>query len=92
MDLEQFKSELKQAGYDEVLEKTYAPNTFIDTHSHPFSARALIISGQMEISCGAEAHEYRVGDIFELEAHRIHTERYGPAGASYVVGRKAVGS
>jgi hypothetical protein len=30
----------------------------------------------------------RTGDVFTLEAHRPHTERYGPQGASYLVGRK----
>jgi quercetin dioxygenase-like cupin family protein len=89
MDLEVFKAQLKEAGYDEVLEKTYAPNAFIDTHSHPFFARALVTAGQMVITCGEEARSYKAGEIFELEAHRMHTEHYGPVGATYLVGRKA---
>jgi quercetin dioxygenase-like cupin family protein len=89
MDLETFKAQLQDAGYDEVLEKSYSPNTFIDTHSHPFSARALVTAGQMVISCDTEARSYAAGEIFELEAGRVHTERYGPEGASYLVGRKA---
>ena len=63
MDLETFKTQLQQAGYSEVVEKSYAPDTFIDVHTHPFAARALITSGEMSITCGDEARTYRVGDL-----------------------------
>lgn len=88
MDLETFKSGLQEGGYDEVLVKTYAPDTFVDTHSHPFSARALVTAGEMVITCEDVPQTFRAGDIFELPAGRLHTERYGPNGASYLVGRK----
>ncbi|MGA2550772.1 MAG: cupin [Burkholderiaceae bacterium] len=88
MDIETFKEQLKAGGYTEVLEKSYAPNTFIDTHSHPFFARAILTDGEMEIACGEEKRRYAVGDIFELDAGRVHTEKYGPNGAKYLVGRR----
>jgi quercetin dioxygenase-like cupin family protein len=92
MDLETFKTQLQQAGYSEVVEKSYAPDTSIDVHTHPFAARALITSGEMSITCGDEARTYRVGEIFELDANRPHAEHYGPAGASYLVGRRHGGA
>ncbi|MEM5458266.1 hypothetical protein VSR69_25950 [Paraburkholderia phytofirmans] len=55
MDIESFKADLTNTGYQEVLEKTYAPNQFIETHKHPFRARAVITAGEMTISWGGFA-------------------------------------
>jgi quercetin dioxygenase-like cupin family protein len=89
MDIESFKAELTSTGYQEVLEKTYAPNQFMEKHKHPFRARAVVTAGEMTISWGdTVSREYRVGDIFEIEAGDEHSEQYGPAGATYLVGRR----
>jgi quercetin dioxygenase-like cupin family protein len=88
MDIDTFKTELAQTGYQEVLEKTYAPSHFVPNHTHPFRARAIIVEGDMAISWKDTTRTYRVGDIFEVEAGDEHAEQFGPAGATYLVGRK----
>jgi quercetin dioxygenase-like cupin family protein len=89
MDIENFKADLSRNGYQEVLEKTYQPNQFIEAHKHPFRARAVVVDGEMTIAwTGSEARHYRAGEIFEIEAGDEHSEQYGPSGATYLVGRK----
>jgi quercetin dioxygenase-like cupin family protein len=88
MDIEAFKAELSRTGYQEVLEKTYAPDEFIAPHKHLFRARAVITAGEMDISWAGVSRHYEVGDIFEIEAGAEHSEHYGEQGATYLVGRK----
>ncbi|BAL23056.1 cupin domain-containing protein [Azoarcus sp. KH32C] len=64
------------------------PNGALDTHTHPFEAKALILAGEILIRTEAEATTYRVGDVFHLAANEPHTESYGPAGVRYLVGRR----
>jgi quercetin dioxygenase-like cupin family protein len=65
---------------------------FVDTHSHPFEAMALITQGEIRIRLGADAgvaaSVYGVGDVFHLAHGELHAEWYGPEGVSYLVGRK----
>jgi hypothetical protein len=88
MRLEDFRTELRSSGFDEALQKDYAPNELIETHTHPFAARGLVTAGEMAITCDGHTRSYLIGDIFELEPGQVHSERYGPHGATYYVGRK----
>jgi quercetin dioxygenase-like cupin family protein len=60
----------------------------LEEHSHPFEAKALILTGEIQIRIGDNERTYRAGDIFHLPAHVLHAERYGPNGVQYLVGRK----
>ena len=44
---DQFRAEMLAAGYDEVLERPWAPGTMLDTHTHPFEANAIVVQGEM---------------------------------------------
>ena len=90
MDSNAFSRELAELGFAEVLTRTWPANQFIDTHTHSFEVRALMLDGELVLTCGGESRTYRVGDVFTLEAQRAHTEQYGPDGATYLVGRKVV--
>lgn len=37
-----FKQEALDAGFDEVLERQWGADIFLDTHTHPFSVRAMV--------------------------------------------------
>jgi quercetin dioxygenase-like cupin family protein len=64
-------------------------NGQLDVHTHPFEARALILTGEIRIRCvGQEEKLYRPGEIFHLAHEEPHSESYGPEGVSYLVGRK----
>jgi hypothetical protein len=88
MDKASFASELATLGFDEVLTRQWPPNHFVDTHTHPFAVRALMLEGELVLGCDGETRTYRAGDIFTLAPQQPHTEQYGSHGATYLVGRK----
>ena len=88
MDRATFEAALVSEGFSEIVTVERVANGFLDTHAHPFEAKALILAGDIHLQVGASEKHYRVGDVFHLLANHVHTERYGPAGVSYLVGRK----
>lgn len=87
-DFESFAAEQRAAGFGEVLERRWEPNTVIDTHTHPFSVQALVVQGEMWLTVGERTRHLRAGERFELERGVPHAERYGADGAVFWVGRK----
>lgn len=86
----EFCDQMLAAGYDEVLERLWAPETVVRTHTHPFEANALVVAGEMWLSVrGGPARHLLPGDRFHLQPNEPHEERYGAAGATYWVARKA---
>jgi len=87
--LEQFCAVMLAAGYDEVTERHWEPNTRLDEHTHPFDANAIVISGYVWLSVnGGDPKRLSAGDTFHVVANTPHAEEYGPEGASYWVARK----
>jgi quercetin dioxygenase-like cupin family protein len=87
MTRDEFVDILKNEGFDEVATVMREPGV-METHTHPFEAKALILHGELHISQDGAERAYRVGDVFHLAANVPHSERYGPEGAQYLVGRK----
>jgi AraC-like ligand binding domain len=85
---EAFSAEYRAAGFDEVLERQWQPNTVIDTHTHPFSVQALMVQGEMWLTVGPSTRHLKPGDRFDLGADTPHAERYGAEGATYWVARR----
>ena len=85
MDPDTFLQELQQRGFESITTVTREPHGALGTHTHPFEARALILSGEIRIGNVL----YRPGDVFHLECNEPHAEQYGPDGVSYLVGRKS---
>lgn len=75
-------------GFDEVLERVWAPGTVLDNHTHDFGVRALVVQGEMWLTVGARTQHLRVGDPFVLDPNVPHAERYGTQGATYWVARR----
>ena len=88
MDRASFEQQLRAEGYEQVTTVTREANGFLDVHTHPFEARALILSGDIRLYCDGRETLYRPGDVFHLARAEPHAERYGPQGVSYVVGRR----
>lgn len=86
---EAFKTEQQSIGCDEVIERRWESGVTVDTHTHPFSVRALVVQGEMWLTVGKDTRHLRPGDRFDLEADVPHAERYGEAGATYWVARTA---
>ena len=85
---EVFSAEQRAIGCDEVIERSWKHGTVIETHTHPFSVRALVVKGEMWLTCGEKVEHLRAGDRFALAVGIPHSERYGDAeGATYWVAR-----
>jgi quercetin dioxygenase-like cupin family protein len=87
MDTASFEHQLKRDGYA-VNTVSRKANEFVDTHTHTFEAKALILSGQISIKVDGKDTLYQPGSVFHLMAGTPHTEQYGPEGVTYLVGRK----
>lgn len=88
MTFSEFEAESLAAGFDVVLERRWAPDTVVETHTHPFAVSALVASGEMWLRCGEETRHLRPGDRFTLDRDVPHDERYGARGAVYWVARR----
>ncbi len=88
MDLIEFKKQLRTDGYNDVVDREMPAGQFVDTHSHPFDVHAVVTGGEIELHCHGETKTYREGDEFVMSAGISHTERYGPTGVKYIVGRR----
>jgi hypothetical protein len=83
----EFEAAERAFGCDEVIARSWEPGTTLDTHTHPFRARALLVQGEMWLTAEGTTRHLRPGDRFDLPADTPHAERYGPEGATYWVAR-----
>jgi AraC-like ligand binding domain len=88
MTFEAFEAQALAQGFDEVLPREWAGGQVVETHQHPFGVRALVVQGEMWLTVGAQTRHLRPGDTFELAHAEPHSERYGPAGATYWAARR----
>ena len=88
MSFEEFKQQALAEGFDEVLERTWAPDMVLDTHTHPFAVKARVTAGQLWLTTGSQKRYLTPGNEFTLPANEPHAEHYGPEGATYWVARK----
>lgn len=87
MDRTVFETDLKNAGYEVGTSKA-AADTVTSPHAHAFDVRALVVSGEVTLDVGGTSATYRAGDVFEMAAGCVHSERHGPDGSESVVGRR----
>ena len=84
----EFEARARAQGFDEVTERHWDPKLTLETHTHPFAVKALVVRGEMWLTVGDETRHLRPGDTFELERDEPHAEQYGVEGATYWVARK----
>jgi quercetin dioxygenase-like cupin family protein len=91
MEREAFEAELRREGYVPGESELPAGKT-TSAHSHDFDVRALVLAGEISLTCGGERRTYRRGDEFRMTAGAAHEEEVGPEGVRYLVGRRAKGN
>jgi len=89
LDVSAFDAAVLSQGYEQVLDRVWAPLTVLDTHTHPFAGKAIVTQGEMWLTVGDQTRHLLPGDGFELARDVPHSERYGPEGATYRVARRA---
>jgi quercetin dioxygenase-like cupin family protein len=88
MDTSAFTQSLTASGFNTVTTVSRPANGGLDTHTHPFEARALIVHGEIRLDVAGHHTTYCAGEVFHLAAHVAHAEWYGPEGVTYIVGRR----
>lgn len=88
MHSDDFANTLALEGFQTLVTVTREPNSSMDLHTHPFEAKALVLAGGLSITAAGVEREYGPGQVFHLAALLPHSERYGPQGVEYLVGRK----
>ena len=86
--LDEYRQRQLQNGFDEVAERQWGPNESAATHTHGFSVEALVVQGEMWLTCGNETQHLKPGDSFNMKSGVPHSERYGNHGATYWAARK----
>ena len=89
MQRDEFTAMLAAESFDEAVTVEREAGGSLESHVHPFEAKALILEGELRIRTGDGEQVYRAGDVFHLQANIPHSERYGTSGVRYLVGRKA---
>ena len=89
-NFDSYRAEALAKGYDEVLERRWAPGKVTSTHSHPFAVAAVLVQGEMWLEQGPITVHLVPGTGFELKASVPHSERYGPEGAMLFAARRHV--
>ena len=87
-NFDDFASAARAAGFDEVLERYWAPDTKLDVQSHNFAAQAVVTQGEMWLTCDGVTRHLTCGDTFSIGHQVPHSERYGAQGATYWVARR----
>jgi quercetin dioxygenase-like cupin family protein len=89
MNVQDFEASLRQDGFTVVLAHQEPPGHFLGDHRHAFDARALIIQGDITLTVAGSVSAYPTGTVFELAAGTLHRAQAGPAGVTYLVGRRS---
>jgi len=88
LTFEAFEAEARAQGFDEIAERKWDRGTVVQSHTHPFSVRALVVQGEMWLSVGNDVRHLSPGDEFTLDRNVAHSERYGAEGATYWAARR----
>jgi quercetin dioxygenase-like cupin family protein len=88
VDRARFAALLAEGGYEGPLDRRMEAGQEVREHTHPFDARLLVLEGEFILGQAGETRRYGSGETFEVPAGVPHTESFGPAGATYLVGRR----
>ncbi len=88
MNRTEFLDVLQRDGF-EAVEGEKAANQVDPEHAHDFDALLLVLAGEITITRDGAAITYRAGNTCSVPRGCRHAQRVGPAGVSYIVGRRA---
>ena len=79
--LDSFRTRALARGFDEGLERVWAPDQVTATHAHPFDVEAVVVQGELWLTHEGRTRHLTLGDAFVVDHDAPHSERYGTAGA-----------
>lgn len=87
-NLAEFTAQAMDDGFDEIIQRDWAPNLVIEKHTHPFDARVQVATGQVTLSLDNGVQKFEAGQSFYIARGTEHAEQYGAEGATFWVARK----
>lgn len=87
-NLAEFTAQALEDGFDEIIQRDWAPNLVIEMHTHPFDARVQLASGQVTLKLANGTQVFEAGQSFFIARGTEHAETYGAEGATFWVARK----
>ncbi|HTN49463.1 MAG TPA: cupin domain-containing protein [Burkholderiaceae bacterium] len=84
----EFEADARARGFDEIVERRWAPGTVLESHAHPFAVEALVIEGEMWLVSSDGERHLSPGESFSVPRDAPHGERYGAAGTTVWVARR----
>lgn len=88
MTEDQFRQRVQQLGFGDVQVKDYVPNRDGPLHAHEFAVMLLILEGRFALGFENGQTDYQPGELCELAANVLHTERAGPDGAKVLLAKR----
>ena len=83
-----FEQRALAEGFDQVLQREWDPGAVAAEHTHPFAVKAVMVRGDLWLTCSGETRHLRAGDSFEIAHGAPHAERYGHEGATFWAARR----
>ena len=83
-----FESRLSADGFVELQTREIPAGTQNAEHCHDFEVKAMMLDGELQLTCEGHLTTYRAGDVFTMAAGKLHSEQFGDSSTSYLVGRK----
>lgn len=87
-DFDTWAAQARAEGFDEVIVREWQPGLVLEEHRHPFALKALVVRGEMWLTCDGATQTLGPGGRFALARDVPHAERYGDAGATVWVARR----
>lgn len=88
-----FATDMQAQGFDAPVDVQRPQGWHLESHAHPFHARALILSGAIVLEVDGIQRTYRPGDIFDLPPDTPHLETVpDEGGVHYLSARRASGA
>lgn len=84
----EFTADAMDDGFEEILQKEWAPHLVLEKHTHPFDARVQVATGQVKLALATGSQTFEAGQGFYIPRGTEHAEQYGPQGATFWVARK----
>ncbi len=88
MDTTAFQSRLTADGFTEIETKRFEVRPPNGEHGHHFTVNGLVLDGAFIITLEGVERTYKPGEIFVVEAGRMHFEAVGSEGVELMVGKK----
>lgn len=88
MNENDFRNAAVKHGFGEPEVKDYVADRDGPMHSHEFSVMLLVLQGTFGLNFEESTSWFRAGDICELAADVVHTERAGPEGAKVLLAKR----